>query len=501
MRIADLGYHPPATILCQPGVTLNRVFVPLVVLLTVFHLVIAWLLPPSEDELYYWCWSRELQWSYFDHPPMVAVLIRLSTFIFGDTLFAIRFPACVGSLITLLIIRDFTRDDRILTLALLTPLILFGTVLMTPDAPLIVSWAAYVWWLASAHERLDQDLSPRWLIGGLILGLGFLSKYPMALAAPAAVMSFVLVPKGRTARVLIGLAEHFATAAFVASPILIFNLKNDFAPLQFQWNHANEQAAKYFVHFPEFLGGQIALIGTGPFLLFGWAIYRCRSLSMRPREWACAWLFVLPMSVFLLKGMSGRLEANWPVFCYLSCGPLAVEMVRRSVRPARMRQWVAASFIIPIIVSALLGAYMAAPFQIISPNKDRFARFYAFASVNRQLGERFKTLAAKGEVEPEAPVYTMRYQATAMLRFEGLDAKQYPLETRPSHFTAENDHPSKHECMYVIHDGHLPPHLVEGFEKPEDLAVFPMMVRDREIAVYRIMRYRRTNGAVASTRR
>ena len=172
--------------------TLNRVFVPLLIILTVFHLALAWLLPPSEDELYYWCWSRELQWSYFDHPPMVALLIRLSTTIFGDTLFAIRVPACIGSLVTLLIVRDLTRDDRILTLALLTPLLLFGTVLMTPDAPLIVCWTGYVWWLATAHERLDQNRHPRWILGGVILGLGVLSKYPMALAAPAMVMSFLM---------------------------------------------------------------------------------------------------------------------------------------------------------------------------------------------------------------------------------------------------------------------------------------------------------------------
>src|SRR5215213_10135897 len=33
----------------------------------------------SFDEAYYWLWSQHLQLSYYDHPPLVAWAIRLST--------------------------------------------------------------------------------------------------------------------------------------------------------------------------------------------------------------------------------------------------------------------------------------------------------------------------------------------------------------------------------------------------------------------------------------
>src|SRR5665213_568710 len=48
------------------------------------YLILAAVLPALDDEVYYWCWAKELQWSYYDHPPMTAVLIRLSTSLFGD---------------------------------------------------------------------------------------------------------------------------------------------------------------------------------------------------------------------------------------------------------------------------------------------------------------------------------------------------------------------------------------------------------------------------------
>src|SRR5271169_280058 len=42
------------------------------------------------DETYYWDWSRELSWGYFDHPPMIAWLIAISRHLFGETTLGVR---------------------------------------------------------------------------------------------------------------------------------------------------------------------------------------------------------------------------------------------------------------------------------------------------------------------------------------------------------------------------------------------------------------------------
>ena len=41
----------------------------------------------THDEAYYWLWSKNLAFGYFDLPPMVAVLIRASTAVFGESEF------------------------------------------------------------------------------------------------------------------------------------------------------------------------------------------------------------------------------------------------------------------------------------------------------------------------------------------------------------------------------------------------------------------------------
>ena len=46
--------------------------------------------PLTFDEAYYWMWSKHLAFGYYDHPPMVAFVIRAGTVIAGDTELGVR---------------------------------------------------------------------------------------------------------------------------------------------------------------------------------------------------------------------------------------------------------------------------------------------------------------------------------------------------------------------------------------------------------------------------
>src|SRR6202166_3650973 len=58
--------------------------------LVVLRLVAAAWTPLTFDEAYYWMWSKSLAGGYYDHPPMVAAVIRLGTIIAGDTELGVR---------------------------------------------------------------------------------------------------------------------------------------------------------------------------------------------------------------------------------------------------------------------------------------------------------------------------------------------------------------------------------------------------------------------------
>src|SRR3954451_18303358 len=58
----------------------NRRVIYLILFISLIRLLLASAYGLANDEAYYWLYSQHLQWSYFDHPPMVAVWIRLFTF-------------------------------------------------------------------------------------------------------------------------------------------------------------------------------------------------------------------------------------------------------------------------------------------------------------------------------------------------------------------------------------------------------------------------------------
>ena len=81
----------------------------------------AWL-PLFPDETYYWDWSRHLAGGYFDHPPMIAVLIRAGTLLGGATRIAVRFfsivAGAVASLAAVGIARRIAGDRAARTAAI-----------------------------------------------------------------------------------------------------------------------------------------------------------------------------------------------------------------------------------------------------------------------------------------------------------------------------------------------------------------------------------------------
>src|SRR5215213_7890718 len=74
-----------------------------------FYFILAWVVINSlqacftgldGDEAYYWTYSRHLQWGYFDHPPMVALSIKLGE-LFGHGWFFTRIGAILFSAVTI----------------------------------------------------------------------------------------------------------------------------------------------------------------------------------------------------------------------------------------------------------------------------------------------------------------------------------------------------------------------------------------------------------------
>jgi 4-amino-4-deoxy-L-arabinose transferase-like glycosyltransferase len=430
-----------------------------------------------------------LQLSYYDHPPMVAYLIRASTELFGDGILAVRLPAVLASFVVVLVIGGLSRPRSLVPVVVLSPMMTFHAVLITPDTPLLLFWALYLAWLTAMHQRLSLSEEANsswneivlWALGGAILGCGVLGKYTTGLAAIAGTASFV-VSGFRSRRWVPGFMFHALIAFVVASPILIHNLRHDFVPLRYQWGHSMSSPAPGLGVFAEFVGVQLLLVGAVPFAVFVWCLRNRWELRADPRLRPIVCLFLIPFAFFLLKATRGRLEGNWAFPCYIACWPLAA-VWHEQVRGTASGRWaVRAAFSLPASASAVLLLHLVEPLPIFPASSDRATRQWVKLEIARQAAT---DLRARGYT---GPVYVMNYQWTALLRREGLDARQLPGMTRPSHFTERSTPPIDPAGVVLFCDS--PPQfsrLPPEFANPRSEILYPLRVRGREFTVCRLI--------------
>ena len=78
--------------------------------LLLLKLGVAAQLPLFGDEAWYWLESRHPAWAYSDLPAMTAWVIRLGTWVAGDTWFGVRWPfVLLGMLLPWLVMRFSAR--------------------------------------------------------------------------------------------------------------------------------------------------------------------------------------------------------------------------------------------------------------------------------------------------------------------------------------------------------------------------------------------------------
>ena len=189
------------------------------------------------EEAYYWNYAQHLDFGYLDHPPMVALLIKISTIIFGTNEFSIRVPALLCWLFAALLSYKWTElinrgsgQYAVMVLSIL-PFFFLQSLVTTPDQPLLVCWSAALYCL---YRALILDEPRYWYLAGVCLGLGMLSKYTIVLLGPAVLLYMSLVP---SARYWFARKEPYV-CAFIAlllfTPVIYWNFIHEWASFAFQ---------------------------------------------------------------------------------------------------------------------------------------------------------------------------------------------------------------------------------------------------------------------------
>jgi 4-amino-4-deoxy-L-arabinose transferase-like glycosyltransferase len=305
--------------------------------LVVLRLVGAAWTPLTFDEAYYWIWSKHLAFGYYDHPPGVALVIRLGTLIAGDTELGVRL---VSILLALPMSFAVYRSAEILfggqrvaataTILLnVTLMAAVGTLIVTPDSPLLVASSFVLFFLAKV---LESGRGAWWIAVGAAAGLALVSKYTALFFGPAILIWLISVPGLR--RWLLSPWLYFGglVALAVFSPVIFWNADHHWVSFIKQLGRGEVAGFKPgFI--AELIPTQIAFATPLVFSLGAMGLYALArreggALASRALINAMFWTITL---YFLWHSLHARVEANWfaPVYPPLAIAAAAAANVTR----------------------------------------------------------------------------------------------------------------------------------------------------------------------------
>ncbi len=467
------------------GNNYRALFFVLLITTIVFRLFYIQWVDLAPDEAYYYTWSRNLQWGYYDHPPMVGFLIRVFTAIAGQGEFGVRLGwVLMGAVLTGILYRlgveMFGNARAGFYSALLTNVILLystGAIIVTPDGPLGFFWALS---LLCVYKAVKGESRHWWYWTGVSLGLGLLSKYTMILLVPCVFFFLFFSEEGR--KWLCRREPYLALllGLLIFSPVIIWNAQHEWLSFRFQLSHGLELKGNAgLITFGEYWAGQAGVVTPLMLPLVLWAIVRSGIKGFQQKKMELLLLFWTSAPIllfFAVTSLRSKVEANWPAMAYVSAFIALSGIVSQDWTGWKKIQkgfaWAAVfiAFLVNLLAH-LQPIYTVLP---IPAKIDPTSQLYGW----RVLGERIEEVARSMDPQREIFLLAPRYHLVGegMFYTHGkYRVFQWDNPPRINNLSRVNAPPVGSQAIYYTEEGNeLPaglPALFDSCEKLETLVI------------------------------
>lgn len=301
------------------------------------------------DEAYYGLFGKYFDWGYYDHPPMVALLVKISSMIFSGNL-GIRFMTVLLQLATLLVVWKLIEnknDDKksvisfFIISASITLFSAYGF-LTAPDSPLLFFTALFL----LAYKRFLKNS-------------GFLSVIFLAVSMAAMVYSkyqaILFIAFTVIANIRLLKSYRFWLSGILALVLLIphinWQITNNFPSLQYHLIDRSESFRPGFLL--EYLPNQLAVFN--PFTL-GALIYAI--IKYKPSDIFQKNLYFQVagfIGFFFLMSFRGHVEPHWTIACSIPMIIILTEKCSVDTRLFRFtRRFILPSLILLVFVRLII---------------------------------------------------------------------------------------------------------------------------------------------------
>lgn len=283
------------------------------------------------DEAYYWYYSQNMAWGYFDHPPMVALLIKISSLFFEGEL-GVRFMSCILSAANILMLwllvehpkkNDFIPHFFILVFSM-TLLNAYGF-LTLPDTPLLFFTSCFL----LAYKRFIEKPS-LWLsvLLGIVMACLMYSKYHAVLVIVFVLLSNLKLLKNKYA----WYAVVVALVCYI--PHFYWLYQQDFVSINYHISERPNGAYSFEKYTLGFFVNLIAILGfTFPVIYY--ALYKTKAKSLFIK--ALVYLVYGVILFFFVSSFNRRIQTQWII---IICIPLVVLVFERMLQNKNAMKWI-----------------------------------------------------------------------------------------------------------------------------------------------------------------
>jgi 4-amino-4-deoxy-L-arabinose transferase-like glycosyltransferase len=424
----QLFHSASETVLTQikPGSYPYRQKVVLLIgIMAVLKLFLAFFLELGNDEAYYWLYSQYLEWNYFDHPPMVAIWIRIFTANLALDQFEgfLRLGSVAGGALSTWFlfkaVATVHSQKAGWFAAVLYNISFYSTITaglyILPDSPQMVFWTLSLWAVALIVK--DENSWAKWALFGISAGLCIMSKVHGGFLW-IGMGGYVLFHKNTWLKKPQLYVALLLTCVLV-TPILIWNLKYDFATFRFHSNRVDvdEFVVKWQYFFKE-LANQIGFNNPVNFFLVLTGLITWYAKRIRYQPALAIYIFIgLPLPILLLFVSLFRNVTlpHWSGPAYVALMPLAAITLANNTKrlfPNVLRWGLGIFLFVYLGYSAVVNFY---PGTYGSQKRDTMGHgditldMYGWRQASRQFQEFFKSEVAKNKMPANAALITSKW--------------------------------------------------------------------------------------------
>ena len=307
-----------------------RLFLVLLAFLFVLNIVQSYFTELIYDEAYYWYYAQNLDWGYFDHPPMVAFLIALSS-VFFDGELGVRFMSCLLSVGTYLILWMLIDNEKKKDYVGHFFLLVFSMTLMNaygfltlPDTPLLFFTALF---LLLYKQFLNNPSILASVFMGIVMAALMYSKYHAVLVILFVLLSNIKLVTNKYAWLSVGIALVCYTPHFV------WLYENDFVSIKYHLYERPNQAYSFSKFTLGYFVNLIAIFG----LMFYWVYLSLFKMKISDKfSKALIYLTYGVLIFFFVSSFNRRVQTQWIIIVSI---PMAVIAFNHLIENAKSRKW------------------------------------------------------------------------------------------------------------------------------------------------------------------